>query len=121
MEYNFTVHPDSELDSAEGKKVVATVAMTIDNPRYRPAHEEEVETERQVVAENGDFERNEDGSIKTETITQTVQHRAFSSPQKTLVQDIFIPAEKGKQDAAVKAYCEQYSADYAALFDDNSK
>ena len=118
MKYNFTVHPDSELDSPEGKKVIATVSLQVDNPRYKEAYDEEVESEVPIMLENGEFDRDENGEPKTETVTQTVHHRAFSSPLKNFVQDIFIPAEESKQDAAVKKYCEQYEKDYAALFAD---
>lgn len=117
MKYNYTVHPKSEIETDKElpNKVVATVAMTVDNPEYKEAYDEEVETPVMQYEESGEIKRDEAGEPVYENESQTVHHDAVGFPEKTYVQDIFVTAVKADQDGEVKAYCEQYAKDLAAL------
>ena len=117
MEYNYTVHPDSTHDEkAEAPtKVVATVALTFDNPEYKPETTEKVKSPVMQYEENGEIMRGKDGEPVYEDVEQEVVRPAEGKKQLTFVQDIFITDDKKKQDDEVKSYCEQYEKDYNEL------
>lgn len=118
MEYNYTVHPDSEHETKEGEdnKVVATVAVTFDNPAYEPEHTERVTSPVMQFDDNEEILRDKNGDPVYEDVEQDQVVPAKGKKQVTFVQDIFVTAVEKDQDAAVKEYCEQYEKDYNAQF-----